>query len=71
MGMQGWSCGFRLAQQLGKLPPDARFSLDVLPERQSEVIAARLSMRARRAVEVVAVAAALVAVAWLRKSSCR
>jgi cation diffusion facilitator CzcD-associated flavoprotein CzcO len=40
MGMQGWSCGFRVAQQLGKLPRGASFGLDALPERQADVIAA-------------------------------
>eukprot|EP00966_Prymnesium_polylepis_P066744 1549502-Prymnesium_polylepis.1 len=61
MGMQGWSCGYRIAQQLGLLPAAAPFSLDALPERQRDVIAERHRRRARRAwggLAVVACAAA-------------
>ena len=65
MGMQGWSCGFRVAQSLGRLPPAARFSLDALPERQRDVIAARRVQRNALwgvvAVAAVAVVAALAA----------
>ncbi|KAL1510315.1 hypothetical protein AB1Y20_006635 [Prymnesium parvum] len=41
MGMQGWSCGFRIAQSLGLLPANAKFTLDALPERQRDIIATR------------------------------
>ena len=62
MGMQGWSCGFRIAQALGHLPNTAVFTLDALPERQCTVIATR---RRRRMWHIVALAAVVAATAWL------
>ena len=59
MGMQGWSCGYRIAQQLGHLPEQAEFSLAALPERQCDV----LRRRGRRRRAALGVAAALAAVA--------
>ena len=50
MGMQGWSCGFRIAQALGYICASTPFSLEVLPERQRQVI----TMRRRRRIQWVA-----------------
>lgn len=37
MGFWGWSSGFLIAQRLGLQPAGARFSLEMLPERQRDV----------------------------------
>lgn len=41
MGFWGWSCGFSIAQSLGLQSASASFSLEVLPERQRDVIRRR------------------------------
>ena len=73
MGMQGWSCGYRIAQLLGLLPATTAFSLEALPERQRDVIAQRHRRRARQRWGAVAIivstAAAGLALALGRRSS--
>ena len=68
MGMQGWSCGFRIAQHLGLVPAEARFSLESLPERQRDIIAARPRRRVRhlQVGAVIASAATALVIALLR-----
>lgn len=61
MGMQGWSCAFRVAQFVGLVDPSARFTLDVLPERQRDIIAERHRSQLRRSLGVALFVVSIVA----------
>lgn len=70
MGFWGWSCGFLVAKALGLPLPQASFSLDVLPQRQRDVILRRRFCRGL-AVLLFALATALLGRRWPRSAGGR